>query len=103
MFHQSGITPKCSCGVPETICKTHGFKRFLLPAGNYGPYWQDAGYYSAEWMTLECERCKTRREDFHVWKWHSNGDLTFVDGIFQTDERRRYPDVYKAIRAMLPE
>lgn len=101
MFHQSEISAKCSCGVPEVICKEHGFKRFLLPEGVYGQSWTPAGYYCAEWMTLECEQCKTRREDFHVWKWHSNGDMTFVDGIFQT-EKLRYPDIYRAIRGMLP-
>lgn len=102
MFKRSEIGVKCSCGVPETVCRESGFKRYLVPAGYYGGLYQDNGYYTAEWQTLECQQCKRQREDFHVWKWHSNGDMTFVDAVLHDDSKlRKYPDIKRAILNMM--
>lgn len=98
MFKPSEIGAKCTCDAPETVCKEHGSKRFRVPAGYYGGMYQPNGYYIAVWWTLECEQCHNVRDDFHVYKWHSNGDWTFVDGVIQVEGRpRKYPDIYRAI------
>lgn len=103
MFKQSEIGAKCSCGVPETVCKEHAWKRYRVPTGYYGGLYQGSAYYTACWWTLECEKCKNRREDFFVWKWHKDGSGSFVDGAMPREDRpRRYPDIYKAIRNMMP-
>lgn len=102
MFTQAEIGVKCACDVPETVCSEHGWKRYRLPAGTYGDFWQPAGYFSAVWMTLECEQCRNRREDITVYKWHSNGDLTFLDGpMHPVGKPRRYADVKRAVVALM--
>lgn len=103
-FRRSAVGAKCACDVPETVCREHAWKRFLVPAGNYGDRYQPAGYFMVELMTLECEGCKNRREDFHVWKWHKGGDMTPIDPPFFDDKRkRRYPDIKAAILKMMKE
>ncbi len=103
MFTQAEIGAKCSCDVPETVCKEHAWKRYLVPKGTYGDYWQPAEYYSAVWWTLRCEKCGNQSEDVMVYKWHSNGDLTFVDGVFRSEVKKpRYPDIKRAIVGMMP-
>lgn len=103
MFKQSEIGAKCDCNVPETVCKEHAWKRYLVPAGTYGDHWQPAEYYSAVWWTLHCEKCGNRREDIMVYKWHSNGDYTLIDGPMPREgQRRRYPDIKQAIVGMMP-
>lgn len=103
MFTQAEIGAKCACEMPELICKEHAWKRYRVPAGTYGDHWQPAGYYSAVWWTLLCETCGNQRQDIHVYKWHSNGDLTFVDGVMPREgQPRRYPDIKRAIVGMMP-
>lgn len=104
MFKRSLIGTKCSCDVPETVCKEHEWKRFLVPAGYYGDFYQSSGYYIAAWWTLECDQCHNRREDFFVYKWHRDGSGSPVDGSFvDKKKKRRYPDIYRAILNKLPE
>lgn len=98
MFQRSEIGTKCNCDVGETVCKEHGSKRFLVPAGYYGDMYQSSGYYLAVWWTLECEKCGNVRDDFFVYKWHKDGSGSLVDGSFLIEGRkRRYPDIYRAI------
>lgn len=100
MFKRSEIGAACSCGQGETVCKEHGFKRYLVPKGHYADgYYRDGGYYSACWMSLECEKCGNKREDFIVYKWGSTGDLFPIDSPFHDEKRpRRYPEIYKVVR-----
>jgi hypothetical protein len=103
MFTQSEIGAKCGCDAPETVCKEHAWKRYRVPAGVYGELYQSAGYYSAVWWSLRCETCGNRREDIMVYKWHSNGDYTLIDGPMpRHDQPRRYPDIKRAIVGMMP-
>lgn len=102
MFKQSEIGAKCGCGTPETVSKEHGERRYRVPTGYYGGMYQRASYYAAEWITLRCETCGNSRDDAFIWKWHSNGDRTFVDGIRSEHKPRRYPDIYRAILKMMP-
>lgn len=102
MFKQSEIGAKCTCGVPETVCRELGARRFLVPTGYYGGLYQRSAYYLACWWTLECDQCKNRRQDFFVYKWHRDGSGSLVDGSFIREDRpRRYPDIYKAILNMM--
>ena len=105
MFKQSEIGAKCGCGKGETVAKELGFKRYRLPKSHFEDgYYLGGGYYSAEWMSLYCEQCGNKREDFIAWKWHSNGDLTPIDDAFHNDQRpRRYPEIYRMIREMMPK
>lgn len=103
-FHRSSIGAKCGCGVPQTVVKEHAFRRYLLPAGTYGDYWQPAAYYMAEWWTLECDQCKQRRDDVMIWKWHKGGDMTPIDPpFFDETKKRRYPDIKAAVLAVMEE
>lgn len=101
-FTRSAIGAKCACDAPETVCKQHGSKRYLVPGGKYGDLWQPAGYYRADWWSLRCEQCGNQREDFFVWKWHKDGSGSPIDGVFPPPRRLRcYPDFYKAILQMM--
>lgn len=104
MFKQSKIGTKCSCDAPETVCKEHAWKRYRLPKGHFEDgYYFDGGYYIVGWWSLHCEVCGNKREDFIVYKWGSNGDWTFIDGPMpRADRPRRYPEVYKWIRQLMP-
>lgn len=104
MFKQSEIGAKCSCDVPETVCKEHAHKRYRLPKGHYADgYYLTGGYYLACWWTLECERCKNRREDFFVYKW-SRCNWYLVDGpMLREDQPRRYAEIYQRIQQLMPK
>lgn len=102
MFTQAEIGAKCACDVPETVCKEHAWKRFLVPKGYYGDLWQPAEYYIAVWWTLECQQCHNRREDIYVYKWSSSGDYHLIDGSFSDDKKPRYPDIKRVIVGMMP-
>lgn len=104
MFKKSEIGPKCACDAPETVGKEHGHRRYLVPKGYYGGFYQSAGYYVAAWWDLHCETCGNRREDFFVYQWHSDGDWTFIDGpMHPADRPRKYPDIKQAILQQMPE
>lgn len=103
MFRLSEITPKCDCGAPFIVCNTLGHRRYRLPAGYYGGLYHRPHYYAAEWNTLECQQCGKRREDFFVMRWASNGDRYLIDGPMPRPDRpRKYPEIYEAIRLLMP-
>lgn len=104
MFHRHEITAKCACNAPETVTHEDASKRFLLPSGYYGGWYQSAGYYLAVWWHLRCEQCDNERQDFFVYKWHRDGSGSLVGGAFARErDTRRYSDVYAAVLGMLNE
>lgn len=99
MFKVSEIGAKCNCNQGETVCKEHAHKRYNLSKGHYSDgYYREGGYYVAVWMTLHCELCGNRREDFIVYKWAGSQGWYPIESPFHDEKRpRRYPEIYKTI------
>ncbi len=104
MFKQSEIGAKCACEALETVMAHQGVKRFLLPAGYYGDYFEKGGYYSAFWWTLRCDQCGNVRDDFIVYSWRgSNGYYPVVPAFPKQQDHERYDDIKRAILNMMPD
>ena len=104
MFAHSAITPRCDCGVPETIRASHGMKWLLLPKGVYGGLYQRARYYSVEWVTIVCPECGNVRDDFILWKWAgSQGYYPLVPAFPKERHFDKARDLRAAALAMLGE
>lgn len=105
LFVQSAIGTKCKCDAPETVGKEHGHKRYRLPKGHFEDgYYFAGGYFMVILWSLHCEVCDNKRNDLMIYKWHSNGDWTLIDGPMHNDKYpRRYKEIYKWIRQLLPQ